>query len=51
MRAVGVKILKDRLSEYLRLAQGGLAPGLIARRLGLTLGEVELILSLAELQR
>lgn len=23
MRAVGVKILKDRLSEYLRLAQGG----------------------------
>lgn len=41
----------DKRAEALRLAQGGLAPGLIARRLGLTLGEVELILSLAELQR
>lgn len=41
----------DKRAQALRLAQGGLAPSLIARRLGLTLGEVELILSLAELER
>jgi len=41
----------DRLAEAVRLARSGLSPALIARRLGLTLGEVELILSLAELER
>ncbi len=41
----------DRQLEAVRLAQGGLSPSLIARRLGLTPGEVELILSLAEHKR
>ena len=41
----------DRQIEAVRLAQGGLSPSLIARRLGLTPGEVELILSLAEHKR
>jgi len=34
-----------------RLAQAGLSPSLIARRLGITRGELELILSLAERRR
>jgi len=38
----------DRQLEAVRLARAGLSPSLIARRLGLTPGEVELILSLAE---
>ncbi len=38
-------------SEAVRLAQAGLSPSLISRRLGLPLGEVELILSLAEHKR
>lgn len=41
----------DRRAEAVRLARSGLSPALIARRLGLTMGEVELILSLAELER
>ena len=41
----------DRMEEAVRLAQAGLSPALISRRLGLTRGEVELILSLAERQR
>ncbi len=41
----------DRMEEAVRLAQAGLSPALISRRLGLTRGEVELILSLAEHQR
>jgi DNA-directed RNA polymerase specialized sigma24 family protein len=41
----------DRQTEAVHLAQAGLSPSLIARRLGLTLGEVELILSLAERRR
>lgn len=41
----------DRQLEAVRLAQAGLSPSLIARRLGLTPGEVELILSLAEHKR
>ena len=42
---------EDRQAEAVRLAQAGLSPSLIARRLGLPLGEVELILSLAEHKR
>jgi DNA-directed RNA polymerase specialized sigma24 family protein len=41
----------DKQAEAVRLAQAGLSPSLIARRLGLTLGEVELILSLAQRRR
>lgn len=41
----------DKQAEAVRLAQAGLSPTLIARRLGLTLGEVELILSLAQRRR
>jgi hypothetical protein len=41
----------DKMGEAVRLAQAGLSPALISRRLGLTRGEVELILSLAEHQR
>jgi uncharacterized protein YoxC len=41
----------DKQEEAVRLAQAGLSPSLIARRLGLTLGELELILSLAERRR
>jgi hypothetical protein len=37
----------DRQAQAVRLAQAGLSPSLISRRLGLPLGEVELILSLA----
>jgi hypothetical protein len=39
--------LQDAAAEAVRLAQAGLSPALIARRLALPLGEVELILSLA----
>ena len=39
------------VGEAVRLAQAGLSPSLIARRLGLPLGEVELMLSLAEHKR
>jgi TolA-binding protein len=42
---------EDRQAEAVRLAQAGLSPSLISRRLGLPLGEVELILSLAEHKR
>ena len=42
---------EDRQSAAVRLGQAGLSPPLIARRLGLTLGEVELMLSLAEHKR
>jgi hypothetical protein len=41
----------DPRIEAVRLAQAGLSPALIARRLSLPLGEVELILSLAEHKR
>jgi uncharacterized protein YoxC len=41
----------DRQAEAVRLAQAGLSPALIARRLSLPLGEVELILTLAERRR
>jgi TolA-binding protein len=41
----------DRQEQAVRLAQAGLSPALIARRLALSLGEVELILSLAEHKR
>ena len=43
--------LQDAAAEAVRLAQAGLSPALIARRLALPLGEVELILSLAEHKR
>ena len=43
--------LPDAAAAPVRLAQAGLSPSLIARRLGLTPGEVELILSLAEHKR
>jgi hypothetical protein len=42
---------EDRQAAAVRLARSGLSPSLIARRLGLTLGELELILSLAEHRR
>jgi len=38
----------DRNEEVVRLARSGLSPALIGRRLGITLGEVELIISLAQ---
>ena len=38
----------QRQEEALRLARSGASPAVIAKRLGLTLGEVELIISLAE---
>jgi DNA-binding NarL/FixJ family response regulator len=41
----------DRNEEVVRLARSGLGPALIARRLGITLGEVELIISLAQRAR
>jgi hypothetical protein len=41
----------DRQEEVVRLARSGLSPSLISRRLGITLGEVELIISLAQRQR
>ncbi len=41
----------DRNEEVVRLARSGLSPALIARRLGITLGEVELIISLAQRAR
>jgi DNA-binding NarL/FixJ family response regulator len=40
----------DRQEEVVRLARSGLSPALISRRLGITLGEVELIISLAQRQ-
>jgi hypothetical protein len=43
--------LQDAAAAAVRLAQAGLSPALIARRLALPLGEVELILSLAEHKR
>jgi hypothetical protein len=43
--------LPEAAAEAVQLGQAGLSPSLIARRLGLTLGEVELILSLAEHKR
>lgn len=41
----------DRNEEVVRLARSGLGPALIARQLGITLGEVELIISLAQRAR
>jgi len=41
----------DRNEEVVRLARSGLSPALIARQLGITLGEVELIISLAQRAR
>jgi ATP/maltotriose-dependent transcriptional regulator MalT len=41
----------DRNEEVLRLARSGLSPALIARQLSITLGEVELIISLAQRAR
>lgn len=38
----------DRNAEVVRLARSGLSPALIGRRMGITLGEVELIISLAQ---
>jgi hypothetical protein len=43
--------LQEAAADAVRLAQAGLSPALIARRLALSLGEVELILSLAEHKR
>ncbi len=43
--------LQDAAADAVRLAQAGLSPALIARRLALSLGEVELILTLAEHKR
>ncbi len=43
--------LQEAAADAVRLAQAGLSPALIARRLGLGLGEVELILALAERKR
>lgn len=42
---------KDRYEEVVRLARSGLSPELIGRRLGITLGEVELIISLGQRRR
>jgi DNA-binding NarL/FixJ family response regulator len=41
----------DRNEEVVRLARSGLSPALIGRRLGITLGEVELIISLGQRAR
>jgi DNA helicase HerA-like ATPase len=41
----------DKNEEVVRLARSGLSPALIGRRLGITLGEVELIISLGQRQR
>lgn len=41
----------DRNEEVVRLARSGLSPALIGRRLGITLGEVELIISLGRRER
>lgn len=41
----------DRHEEVVRLARSGLSPELIGRRLGMTLGEVELIISLGQRRR
>jgi TolA-binding protein len=47
----GPQSLQEAAAAAVRLAQAGLSPALIARRLSLSLGEVELILSLAEHRR
>ena len=49
--AAPTQSLPEAATAAVRLAQAGLSPSLIARRLGLPLGEVELILSLAEHRR
>lgn len=41
----------DKNEEVVRLARSGLSPALIGRRLGITLGEVDLIISLGTRQR
>jgi TolA-binding protein len=43
--------LQEAAAAAVRLAQAGLSPALIARRLSLSLGEVELILTMAEHRR
>lgn len=51
LEAEGPEAPEDRNEEVVRLARSGLSPELIGQRLGITLGEVELIISLGGRER